>query len=59
MPKKTTKSISLEPELNHFLKWLRSKGVNTSNFTKMLWMDTPEWKEVEEKYDNIKTWIER
>lgn len=59
MPKKTTKSISLEPKLNHFLKWLRSKGVNTSKFTKMLWMDTPEWKEFEGNYDNIKTWIER
>jgi hypothetical protein len=58
-PKRLAKSIELTQKLLDFLRWLNSEGTNTSKFTRELWMGTPEWDQFEEKYSEIKKWVNK
>ncbi len=53
--KRKSTTIQLTPELELFLFWLRYEGeVNTSEFTRALWKNTPEFQDFKNLKEDYK-----
>jgi len=56
--KRRAKSIRLTPKHQHFLKWLKLDGINTTKFTYEAWEGTKEWATFDDQYEEIKQGLE-